>query len=97
MYVALSLVVGIGLLLEVFPWHPKRMWEWSVLFGGALPIGATGEWLGHLVLENSFARRLGSRGVPRGLSSGRVAYGVIAVSGFTMLVGVGLSLFSRGW
>jgi hypothetical protein len=95
LYAALSLVVGVGLLLQVFPWHPKTVLGWIVLFGCALPICAAGEWLGSLVFENRFARRLGPSDDPKGLSWARVAYGVIAVTGLAILVVIGLSSFLR--
>jgi len=96
LYAALSLVVGVGLLMQVFPWHPRTVTGWILLFGCALPICAAGEWLGGLVFENRFARRLGSSDDPQGLSWARVAYGVIAVACLAILVVVGLSSFLRG-
>ena len=57
---------------------------------------AAGEWLGGLVFENRFARRLGSSDDPGGLSWTRVAYGVIAVACLAILVAIGLSSFLRG-
>jgi hypothetical protein len=96
LYAALSLVVGVGLLLQVFPWHPRTATGWILLFGCAMPICAAGEWLGSVVFENRFARRLRASDDPKGLSWARVAYGVITVTCLAILVVVGLSSFLRG-
>ena len=87
LYAAFSLVLGAGLLLQVFPWHPSTVFGWVALFAAALPITAAGEWLGSVLFENRVARSLGSRNDPNGLSWARVAYGVAAAVG-VVLIGV---------
>ena len=87
-YTTLSLILGLLLLLQVFPWRPTTVVGWIGFFAVALPLTAAGEWLGDVVFENRMAQRLGST-EPNSFSFLRIAYGVVAI---LMLVIVGLGI-----
>ena len=79
LYAALALVVSSLALLQLWPWRPTTALGWLALLLLALPITATGEWLGRVLLENRFSARLGNNRAPASVSWLRIAYGIVAV------------------
>ena len=59
-YLLASLIYAGFALLSAFPYHPHTAWGWVLLFLLAFPLWLVGEWLGHVLIGNRFARVIDS-------------------------------------
>jgi hypothetical protein len=92
-YLALSLVIGLIGLVELYPDPPSTPLAWIALFLFALPLWIAGEALGHFLWNNRIARFVDDATSEKSFSLLRLAYGVLAVLLSIGLVAVAL----YGW
>jgi hypothetical protein len=78
-YLALSLVVGLTGLVELYPDLPSTPAAWIALFLFALPLCLAGDAFGHFLWNNHIARRVDNATSEKSFSLVRVAYGFLAV------------------
>jgi hypothetical protein len=92
----LAVIAAAGLLIWLYPWHPTTVWGWLLFVVLALPVTAAGEWVGHAVLGNRFARSIGRNAPPGRISWARISSGVVALLLTTAAVMSVLALVSIG-
>ena len=78
-YLALSLVVGLIGLVELYPDLPATPAAWIALFLFALPLWIAGEAIGHFLWNNRIARFVDDATSEKSFSLVRLAYGFLAV------------------
>jgi hypothetical protein len=94
-YLALSLVCGALLLLQILPVHPRSPFGWGILFASALPITLIGELTGDFLFRNRIARALENKTSGTTLSWIRIGYALVAVISAIALAWLALLFFAR--
>jgi uncharacterized membrane protein len=77
--VVASAIAAATLLISAYPSHPKSLAGWLALYVFALPIYFVGEWIGSVLFENRFAKRLEDETAEQSVSIYRIVYGVLVI------------------
>ena len=94
-YFIASILYGLFALLLVYPFHPISTIGWTIWFVAALPVAMIGEAAGSIFFDRNIGKAI-SDDTER-VSTGRIAYGVIAA---LMLLTISLFLvwlLEIGW
>jgi hypothetical protein len=94
-YLALSLVYGALLLLQILPVHPRSVLGWGILFALAVPVALVGELVGDILFRNPIARAVEKRTRGTKLSWARIGYALVAVISAITLAWFALLFFAR--
>ena len=74
LYLGLSTVLALVLLAGIFPYHPKTVIGWVLLFALALPLTLLGEFVGEFFWRNRIAQAIAARSSGGSLSVLRLGY-----------------------
>ncbi len=82
LYLAFSVLFGLGWLLDSYPEHPHTPISWIILFVLAVPVTLIAELVGHSLFRNPIARGIEQRTRGKKISMQRMAYALCALLGF---------------
>jgi len=89
LYLGLSTVLALVLLAGIFPYHPKTVIGWVLLFALALPLTLLGEFVGEFFWRNRIAQAIAARSSGSSLSVLRLSYAfAVMLFSFALAFGV---------
>jgi len=89
LYLAVSTVAVLALLVGVFPYHPKTITEWALIFVLALPLTLAGELVGEFFWRNRITQAIAARSSGSSLSLLRLGYAfAVMLLFFVLALGV---------
>ena len=89
LYLAVSTVAVLALLVGVFPYHPKTITGWALLFVLALPLTLAGELVGEFFWGNRITQAIAARSSGSSLSLLRLGYAfAVMLLFFVLALGV---------
>jgi len=79
LYLVLSTIAVVVLLAGAFPYHPKTLTGWALLFALALPLTLIGEFVGEFFWRNRIAGAMVARSSGNSLSLLRMSYAFVVM------------------